>query len=140
MKRGKLKSDLQWGESPWDDFTKEELLHELKMYYSALESARGLIDSSMAIRDSIGKHTKRVINKYHQVLTGVTDTGAFKALFRYFDDVAFENLGGGKWKICDYEGRMCKSLYEIEHMDCPNCGHQMRDLRWDDLNPSPIKD
>jgi len=131
------KQTLQWGETPWDNLSRDDLLYTVKRMYSALNSAR----SVMAVLAVSGPQTAywtvgtggRALSKADQALAGISDEDCYRAFFRYADDLLFDGVGAG-WVVCEKDGQMFGSDAGAEgaRAEC-FCGAPTRRLRWSDL-------
>jgi hypothetical protein len=146
---------LKWGQTPWDDMDKEELLLTIFKMYSAVVS----LDSCLStIRPNVPGHaywgTKgvggRALEKSRQVLDPIHESveggsgEIYRAFFRYAPDLIFEpgeyQLGWG-WTVCpecgkmlgrstngeSKEGELCSDLFPKD------CSGIFRKLSWYDL-------
>jgi hypothetical protein len=149
---------LKWGQTPWDNLTKEELLREVQRMFSALQSAQ----SVMRLCEMNGGGSTfwgpqgtggTGIEKARQVLDPIFEKydseNIYRAFFRTADDLLFEQgrarIGFG-WAVCDKCGCMvgARMLEDLSYGPPPigekclnkNCeGNPMRELRWSDLDP-----
>ena len=143
---------LAFGETPWDNLSKEELLLEVKRLYSAVVS----LDSSLTMCASMSRgdpyfHDRksrgyRALRKGEQALAAArrtyTDEEIARAHIRYVDDLLFSGVGEG-WMLDD-TGRMVAVGPEratmFHGMQAEQTGvfgvtGTLRMLTWEDLKP-----
>ena len=142
MKRRRPKvKRLRWGETPWENFSKEQLLHELKIYYSTVLSLNSCLSMSQVgyPKDDVywgadGSGGK-ALRKAAFALNQLKDEPAFNTFFRYADDLLFEGREGtsSEWRICDKCGTMLASGEEPSTICIFDKG-PMRPLKWTDLD------
>jgi len=148
----KLKTDLEWGETVWDDLSREELLREVQRMFSALKSAYGVLRQSRRGEESSPFWTKGVgywaMTKVEYVLKPFLEDEAlddllYHCFFRPAETLLFGNhpeLGFG-WVLCtagckNMAGRRVVGEGEGSAPEnCPKCGAKMRPFRWSDLEP-----
>lgn len=108
-------NELQWGMTPWDNLSRDELLREVQRMYAAvvaLETTAKLCsireENSPFWRSTAGtggralEHARQILEPLH------TKHGAehiYRAFFRYAVDLLFEGLGS-QWAVCDECGQM----------------------------------
>lgn len=145
-----LKTDLRWGETPWDDLPREELLRVTQRFYSALTAAHSVLrmHSDMSGQSpfwSTRGTGGRALAKTTQALGPYDDGGPYReAIYRRFfrvaDDLLFDGLGHG-WHVCDVCGCMLATADKSAPDECIDCAHkgskgrQMRPITWDDMKP-----
>lgn len=146
---------LGWGETPWDDMPREQLLREVQRMYSALISARGSLINGQRF-DSENPYWKRggcggeAVEMVEQALSpykgdhqGNGYEPAYDTFFRYANDLLFDGCGSN-WMVCD-NGDMVGSYTGKQHTVCELCRARgkgevpMRPLQWSDLDPSKAK-
>ena len=143
----KLKADLHWGETPWDDLPREDLLREVQRFYSAMASAHCVLKLMSGDNRSAfcgpGGTGGRALAKAEQVMAPYDDGGdyseaVFRAFFRYADDLLFNGIGSG-WHVCDVCGCMLAAMDKTAPDQCIRClargnpGQPMRPVTWDDM-------
>jgi len=151
---------LEWGETPWDNKTCDELLLEVKRMYSALTSLYSSEKMSAEVGELTGKPSPyygkggaggRALEKARQILEPIhkdfNPSDICRSYFRYADDLLFQDTGydiGGRWIVCPACGLMLGSRDEINDIGkrCgdvfpPNakCNGVMRKLEWADMQP-----
>jgi len=158
----KKKKTLKWGETPWDNMTKDELLLEVRRMYSAMRSLYSVVkmDAGMSSngayfgKNGVGGNAlekgRQIIEPlFNQYENGEEDI--YRSFFRYADDLLFDGLGGftmisSRWHVCPECGLMIgenprgrKLLNERCGDVSPNekCNGIMRLLSWDDLKSQP---
>lgn len=119
---------LEYGETPWDDLNKEELLLLVKKMYSALNSDLNVLnavnnpDSLFWSNDGPGEcaleKTKQIIDKIH---SEYSSENIFRAYFRYANDLLFNN-DKNKWCICPLCGELIKDRKSINFLIGKKCG------------------
>lgn len=109
--------ELKWGETPWDDLTKKELLREVQKMYSAINSANSCLkllssngmNSSFWKTEGTGGHAlnkcTEIINNLHE---NYSAEDIYYAFFRYVDDIFFEFKSDG-WVVCNKCNKMVGS-------------------------------
>lgn len=142
--------ELEWGETPWDGMTREQLLREVQRMYSALTSARSALrlirhnDRGSPFWGSEGSGGL-AIGKADQIVAAVeTDHDAesvYRAFFRYADDLLFDGLGSD-WRICE-QGHMTAAPDRSPPTECALCRYEgrtatVRPLAWSDLARRPV--
>ena len=142
-----MSKELKWGETPWDNMSREELLREVQRMFSAVQSARNVMgmvrgpesDSPYWQFDGTGG---RAVEKCDQVINLVTDQydpeALYGAYYRYADDLLFTGLGMG-WAVCPQCGTLTGTGRERESAAGKPCfcdGTILRALEWADLTPA----
>lgn len=111
---GVLKKDLAWGQTPFDDMSREELLFEVRRMFSALQSCRCALALS---RDEgspfwgSGGAGGDALRKADIAFEDLDDGGEFseaiyRMFYRYADDLLFEPKLGFGWQVCASCGDM----------------------------------
>lgn len=154
------KPTLEWGQTPWDNKTREELLLEVKRMYSALSS---LYSSEKMSSDwhvfkeqenpyyGKGGAGGRALEKGRQILEIIhkefSSEDIYRSYFRYANDLLFEDTGygiGSGWIVCPKCGLMLGSRDDMDDIGArcgdvfpPNqaCDGVLRKLEWADLEP-----
>lgn len=139
---------LNFGQTPWDNLSREELLREVQRYHSALTSAASVLRLCNFASDNHGFWTEGsggiAIEKAERIkarLDGFNSESVFRSFFRYADDLLFEGLGDG-WVACG----QCEVLWsQMGPVDpgpryCNDCKRKgieslLRPITWDDLRP-----
>lgn len=139
---------LEWGETPWDNLTKEELLREVQRMYCAVSSAYSVLldyagsDPSHPFWSKEGRGA-RTLEMCRQSLANLEDyepDNMYRSFFRYAHDLLFDSnpnavLGFG-WHICPKCGTMRGSKNDVlvgESCMEPKCNGVLRKLEWGDL-------
>jgi hypothetical protein len=114
LKARKFDMPLEFGETPWDNLSKDELLLEVKRLYAATVSLHGSLSmcADMSRGDPyFAERTARgykALRKGEQALAAArrtySDEDISRAYFRYAGDALFSGVGDG-WMIDD-NGRM----------------------------------
>lgn len=147
--------ELQWGETPWDGLSRDELLREVQRMYAAvvaLETTSKLWRCQDEHSPFWGKHGTgwRGLEHARQILKPLHAAyGAeqiFRSFFRYAGDLLFDGLGL-EWAVCDKCGQMIGghlgedgSYTSIAGQSCSSflrdkCSGTFRPLTWEDLSP-----
>ncbi len=151
------KIKLKWGQTPFDNLSREELLREVQRMFSALKSAKTVL--SMAMLDNENSPYWDIgiaLEKVNQVVNGIYDKfdreSVYRVFFRYANDLLFDtskyNIGTG-WSVCPicgmmigsdidgtrHDGKICKEVILGNSM----CNGILRPLIWDDLKPESGK-
>ena len=143
--------ELKWGETPWDNKTREELLLEVKRMYSAIISANSCINL-WKIHDPESPFWTfpegtgySALNKCSQIIGPIEDEydreNIYRMFYRYADDLLFEGEGF-TWLICpkcNYlfggknkeEGQICWE----QNIFSKDCSGILRKIKWEDLCP-----
>jgi hypothetical protein len=151
--------ELEWGETIWDDMTKEELLRECQRMYSALIATGSVVEMYKAHDPnspywSLQGVGGRALAKYEQVMKPIIDKWdthepMYRVFFRYANDLLFTDVGSG-WVICDtcgamWGGHVGRVLGDVDNswigQPCngkiggkPGCTGTIRNLEWSDLD------
>ncbi len=144
--------EMKWGETPWDDMSREQLVREVQRMYSALVEARGVINLAKLTdereypntpspywnaKDGVGRHAMEKVRQALAIYDSRLDD-IYRAFFRYADDLLFDGKLGFNWMI----GRCGDIVGDFEsngHQICPLCKANgkgeipMRPITWDDL-------
>ena len=142
--------ELEWGETPWDNFSREDLLREVQRMYSAVLSAHSVMILSREPSslfwwsdDGSGRRalakTQMVLDKVKEL--GYKDENIYRSFFRYAIDLLFTPELGFGWAVCDTCDSMIGSGVDTKDMvgeECPFCKNNgklslMRKLEWKDL-------
>lgn len=149
---------LEWGQTPFDDLSREELLRQCQRLYSAtLSLTSTLLQARHGNERSPywgpGGSGALALEKGEQALPAARgDFGGetiYRAFFRYADDLLFESKGamrlGFDWHVCT----VCKTMRGSSRPEdanrvgqpCPSpsyqpCSGTLRLLTWDDLKPA----
>jgi hypothetical protein len=143
---------LEWGETPWDDMPREQLVREVQRMYSALILARGPLINGKR-REESSPYWRRggvggdAIDRVEQALSPYkndeSDGGgyepAYRSFFRYAVDLLFDGHGSN-WAVCENE-HMIGAYFSDRPETCSLCREtgkgevSMRPITWDDLQP-----
>lgn len=136
--------ELDWGETPWDNLSRDELLREVQRMYqtiSELTSVVEMIRVNDLMRAGLSHDSEEPPNPYwskdgvggkvlemaRQIIDPLNKTygtsNIYRAFFRYANDLLFESNGfsmiGGNWMICPECGQMIGNKYEdISGLPC----------------------
>ncbi|MHD0644161.1 hypothetical protein ACYPKM_00825 [Pseudomonas aeruginosa] len=150
---GTKKVDLEWGQTPFDKLSREELLLHCSRLYSAtraLQSTLAMLTAPMKSKDFASLSLEKGRQALAKVDEGFSQESIYKAYYRYADDLLFENtpkvMVGEGWVLCPKcqgmygggsvkEGTLCN-----EAMPAPNnpCDGLLRKLEWSDLQPLSV--
>lgn len=150
---------LRWGETPWDNLSREELLREVQRAYDALIAVSSCLNMAKA-RSGVsaeywgyGGMGGRALEMARQVTEPIETTygseNIYSSFFRYAVDLLFDqstgfDIGFG-WAVCPEcgitvgtsrggespVGKPC-SEYRVGKKGCQGI---MRTLEWKDLEP-----
>lgn len=150
------RKELQWGETPWDGLSREELLREIQRMYAAVSAmhsalritSRGETTGYWGPRGTGGEAIEMGRQITEPLREAYGGESVYRSFFRYALDLLFESppsyrIGFG-WAVCPVCGRMfgetpdgrssvgarCADLYPA---DCPGV---LRKLEWADLEKS----
>ena len=129
-------TELSFGQTPWDNLSKEELLTEVQRMYSALNSAYTVLKMDKIRADLTGDGTEyygpdglggAAYEKTRQIVEDVetkfSKDSIYRSFFRFADDFLFEKNGyhliGSGWVVCDKCGLM-SAVLESELKDVIN--------------------
>jgi hypothetical protein len=148
-------SDLEWGQTPWDTMSKDELLRCVQKMYSSVVSLHSAL-KIISHGETSGYWGESgtggcAIEKGRQVLEPLWNKfgneNIYRAFFRYADDLLFDCSSGYdigfKWAMCPVcgtcigegpngvssIGKVCGDILQNK------CTRIMRALEWSDLKP-----
>jgi hypothetical protein len=140
---------LNWGETPWDHLSRDELLREVQRLYSALKSAQSEVRCSRLANPHSPYWTDpqgfgaRVLAKVEMAIqkseaAKCDSDDVYRQFFRYAVDLLFTPEIGFGWWICDVCGTMMGAPHEGQDRtrECytPACNKApLRPITWDDL-------
>lgn len=153
--------DLQWGETPWDSLSRDELLHELRRTYAALYATHSVLvlnrhrDSADAPYWQPGGTGARALEMARQVIDDVAPTdqqreALFRSFYRYAHDLLFTDPAGqyqisSVWNVCPICGQMQNGRWTdrvgkacarpLDRDANQRCAGILRRLEWADLQP-----
>lgn len=135
---------LGWGETPWDDMPREDLLRHVQRLYAATLSARGTL-RMLALGDPSpfwsgqGTGGRAIAKCEHAMREAAPDFfeaegDLYDSFYRYAVDLLFPDLGRG-WTIGD-----CGHLFGHDERNRPTtecffCKKPMRPFTWADMKP-----
>lgn len=155
------KTELEWGETPFDHMTNEELLFNAKRMYSALISlysvarlSKGPSDNSAFWgKDGSGgialEKGKQALGTIHEQYS---NEDVYCSYFRYAVDLLFESNEyciGSRWAVCpkcgimlgagrngkEQIGKACSST-----VMATGCDGVLRKIEWSDLQVKPSEE
>ena len=144
----KFKKKLKYGETPFDDLSREDLLLLVKRNYSALTAAESLIcqfrhndpNSLFWGTTGTGGRTLAKVEFCLKPFAGYTES-IWRSFFRLADYLLFEGAPGtgDPWVICKCGQLLGSGRGEQPPKDrkCFSCDRPMRPLEWKDLQPIP---
>lgn len=133
---------MKYGQTPWDDMPREELLREMQRAYAAAQAARSALalaagpspsafwgpegtgGRALAMCEAV---TSRVEEKY-------SSEDVYRAFFRYAVDLLFTPELGHGWNICE-KGHMLANVNGSPMSTCSQCKRPMRRIEWRDIEP-----
>lgn len=134
---------LKWGQTPWDNMSREELLREVQRMFAALTATRSVV--------AITRHSDPQSPYWSDQGTGgqallMADEAlgpwakpnsdgedVYRAFFRCAIDLLFKAPVGPGWMVCE----TCDEMLANRERPPTTClrGHPMRKLEWRDLEP-----
>jgi hypothetical protein len=146
---------LQWGQTPFDECTREELIQHCARLYSAtsaLSSVAGMLkDNSGFWKHGTGGEAVEMGRQALELArNGYSDENICRAHLRYAGDFLFADAPGlelrSGWILCPDCGHMMsssggpsKSGVACNSVFPGTCVGVLRDLSWDDLQPKVQK-
>lgn len=143
---------IEWGHTPFDTLTPEELLRHCQRLYAACESMASCLAVSR-VGDERSPYWgptgsgAQALEQGEQALTaaraGFDRESIYRAFFRYARDLLFESKGamrlGFDWRMCTVCGQMwgCYQGGELTGKPCTvkSCDGIYRPIEWDDIKP-----
>jgi hypothetical protein len=136
---------LEWGETPWDRMSREELVRSAAKLYIALLSARTVLRfgkiadeersggtlSPFWKNSGLGGETLRHAEEATEI-AGFEAEDIYRAFSRYGADLLFED-GGFGWRVCP-AGHMLGRSPDGPTTVCTLCGAETRPIVWADLS------
>jgi hypothetical protein len=143
-------NELRFGQTPWDSWSREELLMEVRRMYCAIDRATSVMRQSAwagnvywSMEGSGGQALARCLAIKAPLDDYYTSEALFRNYFRYADSLLFPELVGeeGPWFAIGDTGAFArgKGLNEgdIDHPFHP--GVPLRPLTFADLVPDPAE-
>lgn len=148
------KTELKWGETPFDRMTNEELLLNAKRMYAALVSLNSVARLCKGTDDDNsfwgkGGSGGAALEEGNQALDAIheqySSEDIYRSYFRYAVDLLFESNGfriGFGWAVCPECGIMLGAGWEGESqigkvcsstVAATDCDGVLRELAWSDL-------
>lgn len=138
-------SELEWGETPFDGMSHDELFETCLRLYMACIEAKGALKmvrhgdpaSPYWGGEGTGGIALSMLEQATAKAKGEHDSdNMYGCLFRYIDCLLFDGPGITKWRVCEKDG-MIQGSYNAgtAGSPCITCGGPMRPLSWDDMNP-----
>lgn len=154
---------LEWGQTPWDNMERQELLQEVWRMFAALRSCESILDN-IKFFDERGSPSPfwsqegrggAALEMAHQAMHATQeydDENLSRTFFRYARDLLFERNGyrmiGSAWVVCPVCGAMYGELVSgetSEGMRCDmkpggdrGCSGVLRPLEWGDLTADMV--
>lgn len=159
--------ELNWGETPFDGLSEDELKTHCYRMYSALNSASSVISMRKAISECRGENSEsgyfgpegsggQALEKCEQAIGkvegGIDDETIYRSYFRYVDDLLFDATKyeiGASWSVCDGCGTMVsdkpdryvgKSCHDKGLLGDKGCTGTFRKLEWPDMATLPTEE
>ena len=143
--------DLKWGETPFDDMTREEMLHELKVQFTAVTSALSALhmlrhfDSTSPYWSATGtggcsyRQVESIVERVNDRL-GDGQSEISRSYFRYSTELLFPDIEHGpeRWWI-NHDDEMIKTA-DPHAFPMVGWNQDWRLLTLDDLKPLPDVD
>jgi hypothetical protein len=144
--------ELGWGQTPWDNLSREELLREVQRMWSCIVS----VDTCLKLNKLNNAYENggicssywtcgtgyEALNKTSYIINKIKKDydleDVYRAFFRYADDLLFEKVGVN-WYCCPKCRMMIGNRNMLENMICKehtlsiNCDGILRKFCWDDL-------
>ena len=149
--------ELKWGETPFDNLSKKELLYLVKKMYSAVYTAQTVLNilkrhesDSVFWQKGSGYEVLEKINLcIDPILQEYDSEDIYYAYYRYANDLLFRRELGFNWVICSECGSMIGSENTNERQKrigqrCDEilkkykCNGIFREITWDDLQKNNI--
>lgn len=151
-----MTKELKYGQTPWDNLSREEMLMEIQRMYAALVSANSVL-RIVRCRDESSPFWRRPTKNTHggsgghaemkctmildRIHAEYDSEDVYRAFFRYVVDLLFSPELGFRWTACDgcphfYEDNVeTPSLIGQPCEDCKREGRHFlrRPLEWKDL-------
>jgi hypothetical protein len=139
---------MDFGQTPWDSLSREELLRVVQRFYSALNSSQSVLQLCKTNMPDgpfwhDGGSGGKALLKADEALAPYEDQqeAIYRAFFRYADDLLFNNPNiGFQWAVCT----SCNAVFADGEPrvppDCADCGHPTRPYTWDDITRDSRKD
>lgn len=146
---------LRWGETPWDNLSREELLREVQRMYAAVSAMYSALRITAHGQESgywgpsgTGGSAIEMGRQIVEPLRERYGDGMYRAFFRYALDLLFEQRSGYQighgWAVCPECGRMAgdpeghsfvgRRCAELLHLRAEGpCAGVLRPLEWADL-------
>lgn len=142
------KKHLEWGQTPWDNLSREELLQHVQRLYAAVDAAKGALGLMAngglfwSAEGTGGRALAKVQQAEAQASDGYEAEEIYRCFFRYACDLLFEGVGAG-WDICPVCGQMLGATTDGKRVTGERCGNYLpkgcdgifRPLAWEDLIP-----
>jgi len=142
--------ELRWGETPWDNKTKDELLLDVKRMYAAITSLNSVAHLCTCgqgespfwyAKSGSGRRALELAKQVLEPIHNEYDSAdIYHCYFRYAYDLLFDGEMGFGWYVCSICGGMIgraqdESSREGDMCLFPSCNGKYRLLTWDDLQP-----
>lgn len=132
------KRRLEWGETPWDKLSREELLIEVKRMCSAVASAEHALvmtrgtatDSFWGAEGSGGIAIEKCRQITDSIHVKFNESDIYRSFYRYADDLLFSGVGRG-WLVCETGHMVGGGKLDV----CRMCNTAFRPIEWRDLAP-----
>lgn len=151
--------ELEWGETPWDNLSREELLREVQRMASALITAQSTIkmmrvgnETSTYWTQGVGGSALHKIDQALHLANEYESENLYRSFYRYAVDLLFDcsvnrYIGFG-WAVCPVCGTMFGETPDgVSSVGTPcathlnkECPGILRPIEWGDLQPQEAKD
>lgn len=135
---------MRFGETPWDEMSRDGLLRLVQKQHSALITCASILHMSRAINPDSTFWTSaqgtgfQALAKADSCLSDTDHEEIYRMFFRYADDLLFSPALGGNWMVCP-EGHFIGS-YDVAPYICSIHHVAVRPLEWSDLSPKCPED
>lgn len=144
---------LEWGQTPWDDLSRDELLREVQRMYAAMQALGSVVrmhqhgspESPYWGARGVGGRALEMERQIVEPLNALYgDSALFRSFFRYALDLLFDSSVyeiGSDWAVCPECGQMVGiRLDPASGRPCnsaglgkPGCQGVLRPIQWSDL-------
>lgn len=144
---------LEWGQTPWDGLSRDELLREVQRMYAAVTALGSVVRSHRHMSPEspywgtrgVGGRALEMERQIVEPLDTMYGSDAlFRSFFRYALDLLFDCSVyeiGSDWAVCPECGQMVGiRLHSAAGLPCssaglgkPACSGILRPIQWNDL-------
>jgi hypothetical protein len=135
--------ELTWGQTPWDDMPREELIREVVRMHAAMRAAENVIamwkwhaPDSAYWNAAVGGVGGVAMGKIALARAHVDTFERHGTGFaREAEDLLFPGLGPN-WRLCEVcKDMTARGIGNPPADTCFRCGGPVRPLTWDDMKP-----